>query len=292
MISNWARCFQLGSKPSFSVLKATSSLAQIIRPKVISRPVSLSSLLNQNMSHSLYIDETPEEVKNAKGLHLLTFGTPNGQKVQIFLEELKAVYDINWTTTIIDIRANKQKEEWFLRLNPNGRIPVLVDNNQSPPFPVFETSAELLYLLDTYDKDKQFGFSSALEKSQLEQWLIFWHGSGAPYQGQVNHFAKFAQEKIPYAIERFRNETLRVYGVLEIHLSGKFTGLPRDYLAGEGKGKYSIADIGTWPWVKGYAFSGFTEEDIDQFPHLRKWIERIAERPAVKKGVDEKYLTS
>lgn len=91
------------------------------------------------------------------------------------------------------------------------------------------------------------------------------------------------------AITRFRNETLRVYGVLEIRLSGKYTGVPRDYLAGKGKGKYSIADIGTWTWVKGWERSGFTKEEMGQFPHLLKWIERIAARPAVQKGIGEKY---
>ena len=91
------------------------------------------------------------------------------------------------------------------------------------------------------------------------------------------------------AIERFTNETLRVYGVIEIHLSGKYTGSPREYLAGEGKGKYSVADIGTWPWIKAWEFSGFKKEDMDKFPHLLKWIDRIAERPAVKRGIGEKY---
>lgn len=106
----------------------------------------------------------------------------------------------------------------------------------------------------------------------------------------MNHFAKFAKEKIPYAIDRFRNETLRVYGVLEIHLSGKYTGQEKDFLAGNGRGKYSVADIGTWPWVKGYAFTGFTkEEDMKPFPHLLKWIDRIAARPAVQRGIGEKY---
>ena len=185
--------------------------------------------------------------------------------------------------------TNDQKKEWFLRLDPNGRIPVLVDNNQSPPFPVMETSAELLYLLKFADKDDVFGFKDELERSQALQWLFFWHGSGAPYQGQMNHFGRFAKEKIPYAIERFKNETLRVYGVLEIQLSGKYSGEPRDYLAGKGKGKYSVADIGTWPWVKGWSFSGLTEEDMKPFPHLMKWIDRIAERPAVKRGIGEKY---
>jgi glutathione S-transferase len=91
------------------------------------------------------------------------------------------------------------------------------------------------------------------------------------------------------AINRFRNETLRVYGVLELHLSGKYTAGPRDYLAGNGKGKYSVADIGTWPWVKGWERSGFTKEDMADYPHLLTWVDRIAERPAVKAGTGEKY---
>jgi glutathione S-transferase len=91
------------------------------------------------------------------------------------------------------------------------------------------------------------------------------------------------------AINRFRNETLRVYGVLEIHLSGKFTGTPRDYLAGNGKGKYSVADIKTWPWIKNWERSGFPKEAVQEFPHLLKWIDRIAERPAVQVGIGEKY---
>lgn len=152
-----------------------------------------------------------------------------------------------------------------------------------------ETSAELLYLQSKYDKNNEFGFADPLEHSEMLQWLFFWHGSGAPYQGQVNHFFKFAKEKIPYAITRFKNETLRVYGVLEIRLSGKYTGEPRDYLAGKGKGKYSVADMGTWPWVKGWEFSGFTKEEMEPFPHLLKWIARIAERQAVKTGTSDKY---
>jgi glutathione S-transferase len=91
------------------------------------------------------------------------------------------------------------------------------------------------------------------------------------------------------AIERFRKETARVFGVIEIRLSGKYTGEPRDYLAGKGKGKYSIADIGTWAWVKNYTGSGYTEEEMKEFPHLVKWVDRIAERPAVKRGTGEKY---
>jgi len=239
------------------------------------------------MSVQLYGEDTPADVKNAKGLHLITQSTPNGQKVQIFLEELAAVYGTEWTTTLINISTNEQKKDWFLRLNPNGRIPVIVDNTVSPPFPVMETSAQLLYLLK-FDKDHKFGFKDELEQSELLQWLFFWHGSGAPYQGNLGFFRR-AAEQLPFAIERFRKETARVFGVLEIRLSGKYTGEPREYLAGKGKGKYSVADIGTWAWVKNYSFSGYTDEEMKEFPHMVKWVDRIAERPAVKKGTGEKY---
>ena len=114
------------------------------------------------------------------------------------------------------------------------------------------------------------------------------------YQGQVNHFYRAAPEDIPYAKNRFKNETLRVFGVLEIQLSGKYRGEPKEYLAGNGKGKYSVADIKTWPWVKGWKMSpAFTDDDMKEFPHLLKWIDRIAERPAVQRGIDgeKKYAT-
>ncbi|KAL7628547.1 hypothetical protein AAE478_000062 [Parahypoxylon ruwenzoriense] len=244
------------------------------------------------MADQLYISETPKDVKGAKGLHLITQNTPNGQAVQILLEELAETYGTAWTTTLIDISTNEQKKEWFLRLNPNGRIPVLIDNHQSPPFTVHETSAELLYLLSVADKNNKFGFTDELERSEALQWTFFWHGSGAPYQGQTGHFLRFATEKIEYAINRFRNETLRVYGVLEIRLSGKFTGEPREYLAGKGKGKYSVADIKTWPWVNGWERSGFTRQEIEAFPHLLKWVDRIAQRSAVQKGIGAKYIKS
>jgi glutathione S-transferase len=158
------------------------------------------------MSSYHYTSETPSEIKTAKGLHLITQNTPNGQALQIFLEELKDAYATPFTTTIIDISTNVQKSDWFLRLDPNGRIPVLVDNTQSPPFAVHETSAELFYLLKVADKEDRFGFADELERNQALQWTFFWHGSGAPYQGQLGHFSRAAPEKIPYAIQRFRNE--------------------------------------------------------------------------------------
>jgi glutathione S-transferase len=202
--------------------------------------------------------------------------------------------------------TNEQKKEWFLRLNPNGRIPTLVDNTQSPPFAVIETSAQLLYLLKFADKEDKFGFKDELERNEALQWMFFWHGGGAPYQGQVNHFSRAAPEKIPCrhwhsyhnfhtdtisdAINRYKNETLRVYGVLEIRLSGQYGDGPRDWLAGSGKGKYSVADIKTWPWVKGWERTGFTQDEMKPFPHLLKWIDRIAARDAVQRGIGDKYV--
>lgn len=195
------------------------------------------------------------------------------------------------STTVIDISTNVQKSDWFLRLNPNGRIPVLLDNTQSPPLPVMETSAELLYLAKRVDTRNVFSFAETETASYSEalQWLFFWHGSGAPYHGQVIHFAILAKEKLPYAITRFTNELLRVFGVLEIRLSGKYTGVPREYLAGPGAGKYSVADMGTWPWIKLWKFTGITEEQMNEFPHLRQWLDRIEARPAVQRAMGDKY---
>ena len=139
------------------------------------------------MADKLYIDETPKDVSESKGIHLITQNTPNGQATQILLEELGEKYGTTWGTTVINISTNEQKKEyfplpnlslvttdicprWFLRLNPNGRIPTLVDNSQSPPFPVIETSAQLLYLLKFADKEDAFGFKDELERNEALQW--------------------------------------------------------------------------------------------------------------------------
>lgn len=149
-------------------------------------------------SSEFYDVNTPAEVASAKGLHLLTQNTPSGQTTQILLEELADKYDnVQWGTTLINIGALEQKKEWFLHLNPNGRIPVLVDNGLAVPFPVFETGAQLVYLHDKIDQSNHFGFVDALEQSEALQWIFFWHGGGAPLQGQIYHFAYGAPEKIP-----------------------------------------------------------------------------------------------
>ncbi|KAH8106257.1 glutathione S-transferase [Cristinia sonorae] len=213
---------------------------------------------------------------------LYTFPTPNGKKVTVFLEELKLAYPgLDYEPINIDISTNVQKEPWFIKLNPNGRIPVLVDTNRND-FVVFETSAILLYLQQHYDKDNKFGFdvaSEANDYSEQLQWMFFGHGGVGPMQGQANHFFKFAPEKIPYAIKRYQDETKRLYGVLNIRLEGG----NRDYLAGPGRGKPTIADFSIFPWVLGHAFCGV--ESLDEWPGVKAWVARLKEREGVAKGI-------
>lgn len=152
------------------------------------------------MHGKLFTAETPSEVEGAQGLLLITQNTPNGQATQILLEELADAYSTRWSTYRVDLSSSEQKKEWFLRLNPNGRIPVIVDKTQSPPFVVIETSAQLLYLVDRLDSGHIFGFTNELEKSEALQWLFFWHGGGAPYLGQLNHFLNVTPETIPCTV--------------------------------------------------------------------------------------------
>ena len=152
----------------------TSNSLDCVRSRLLTTR-SPSCSYSANMADKLYISETPDDVKNAKGLHLITQNTPNGQATQIMLEELGAKYGTKWTTSVINISTNVQKSEWFLRLNPNGRIPTLVDNSQSPPVSVIETSAQLLYLLKFHDKEDVFGFKDDLERLNCLEWMFFWH---------------------------------------------------------------------------------------------------------------------
>ncbi|KAH8129942.1 glutathione S-transferase [Trichoderma asperelloides] len=238
-----------------------------------------------------YTADTPIQIKASKhALQLLTENTPNGKKVQILLEELHDIYGTSWATHLIDLETDEQKKNWFLRLNPNGRIPVLLDSSQTASaISIMESQAILTYLQENYDQSNVFGFTSASERSQVMQWLFFWHSS-APVQGHGRHFIKGVKEPIPYAAEYFQKAMLRIYSVLEAHLSGQHrasSATPREYLAGDGVGKYTIADIGTWPHVRGYRSLGFSEDDMrPKFPHLLRWIERIEARPAVQRGID------
>lgn len=216
-----------------------------------------------------------------KPLLLYTGPTPNGHKTSVFLEELKVAYGgPDYDVFKIDISTNIQKEPWFIKLNPNGRIPVLVDRSRDN-FVVFETAAILLYLQQHYDKEGKFGFDAQKDPnnySEMLQWIFFAHGGVGPMQGQSNHFNRYAPEDIPYAKKRYIDETKRLYGVLEIRLSQG-----RDWLAGPGRGTYSIADINVFPWVRIHAHAKV--ESLDEWPHLKDWVARISERPGAKAGI-------
>ncbi|KAF9481203.1 glutathione S-transferase [Pholiota conissans] len=211
---------------------------------------------------------------------LFTGRTPNGRKVSIFLEELRAYYGRpDYDVVPIDISQNTQKEPWFITMNPNGRIPVLLDRTQNN-FVVFETAAILLYLARTCDTENQFWFDPnerPLDYSVMLQWIFWAHGGLGPMQGQSNHFNSFAPVDIPYAKKRYLDETERLFGVLQIRLA------ERDYLAGEGQGKYTIADMNAFPWIAGHKFSGV--ESLDKWPALKRWFETISERKQVQEGL-------
>ncbi|KAG8912756.1 glutathione S- transferase, nitrogen catabolite repression regulator [Tulasnella sp. 418] len=213
-------------------------------------------------------------------IHLYTAATPNGFKVSILLEELKALGKLDYDIRALSFQKNEQKEPWYIEINPNGRIPAIVDDNREG-FKVFETAAILLYLSQHYDKDFTYWFDPANDAnnySEALQWIFFAHGGVGPMQGQANHFFRYAPEKIPYAINRYIEETKRLYSVLELRLKN------RDYLAGDGRGKFSIADINVFPWVRGHGWAGVN--DVDQlFPNVDAWLQRIEARPGVYEGL-------
>jgi glutathione S-transferase len=206
-------------------------------------------------------------------IELLTAATPNGQKISVFLEELGVPY----TTTAIDLSKDEQKSSEFLKTNPNGRIPAIIDHSRNS-FSVFESGAIFLYLAEHYDTDFEFSFSDADEKSEMLQWLFFQNAGVGPMQGQANHFFRYAPEKIQYGINRYQNETKRLYSILEARLSED----NREYLVGKGKGKYSIADMSTFTWVRWAPWAGI---ELSKFPKLKEWAEKIEKRDAVQKGL-------
>lgn len=197
-------------------------------------------------------------------IELLTARTPNGWKASIALEEL----GLDYTVRPIALADLEQKQDWFLELNPNGRIPVIVDHDNND-FVVFESGAILVYLAE---KTGQLMPTNSDQRSQVMQWLMFQMGGIGPMMGQANVFYRYAPEKIPYAIERYQRESRRLFEVLDGQLQHG------DYLVGD----YSIADIANYAWVRGYEWSGV---EIDGLNRLQGWLDRITERPAVEKGL-------
>lgn len=198
-------------------------------------------------------------------IDLYTWTTPNGYKVSIALEELGLPYTVH----AVDIGKGVQKQPEFLRINPNGRIPAIVDRSEGD-FAVFESGAILLYLAE---KTGRLMPTDAKGRSRVTQWLMFQMSGVGPMQGQANVFFRYFPEKLQPAIDRYQNETRRLYTVLDTRLKES------EYLADD----YSIADIATWPWVRIHEWAGVS---LDGLPHLQRWMKAIAERPAVKRGVD------
>jgi GSH-dependent disulfide-bond oxidoreductase len=194
---------------------------------------------------------------------LYTAATPNGWKVSIALEEMGLPYEVK----VISFEDNEQKSDWYVKLNPNGRIPALVDGE----FALFESGAILLYLAE---KTGQFLPKDLEGRSRVIQWLMFQMSAVGPMMGQANVFLRYFPEKIQPAIDRYQREVTRLFGVMDTQLASN------EYIAGN---EYSIADMSLWPWVSGYEWSGVT---IDEFPHLRRWLDLVGARPAVQAGRD------
>ena len=202
-------------------------------------------------------------------IELFTAATPNGWKVSVALEEMGLPY----TVRAISLGKLEQKEEWFLKINPNGRIPAVVDHGNGD-FAVFESGAILIYLCERYGAGKTGTLLPAEPKarSRVMQWLMFQMGGVGPMMGQANVFFRYAPEKIPYAIDRYQREARRLFEVMERQLKD------HEYIAGA---EYSIADIALWCWVAGHEWSGVS---IDGLTHLKRWLDLVGARPALQKG--------
>jgi GST-like protein len=193
---------------------------------------------------------------------LYTAPTPNGWKVSIALEEMGLPYLVR----VIDFATNEQKADWYVKLNPNGRIPTLTDDD----FALFESGAILIYLAE---KTGRFLPRDTQARSRVIQWLMFQMSAVGPMMGQANVFLRYFPEKIQPAIDRYQREVTRLFGVLDRQLAA------HEFIVGD----YSIADMALWPWVSGYEWSGVS---VEEFSNLQRWLAKVGERPAVQAGRD------
>jgi GST-like protein len=200
-------------------------------------------------------------------IDLYYWPTPNGHKIPIMLEETATPYRVK----PVNMLRGEQFKPAFLRINPNNKIPAIVDRDGpgGKPFALFESGAILQYLAD---KTGQFLPKETRARYVVLQWLTFQVANVGPMFGQCGHFLGYAPRKIPYAIDRYRNETLRLYGVMNQRLRRE------KYLGGD----YSIADMATWPWIR---VRWLHRIELHEFPCVRRWYDRIAERPAVQRGI-------
>lgn len=199
-------------------------------------------------------------------IELYYWPTPNGQKVALFLEESQLKYELK----LVDIGKGDQFKPDYLAISPNNKMPAIVDRAPADggvPISVFESGAILMYLAD---KTQQFIPGDMRGRVMAMQWLFWQVGGLGPMIGQRHHFERFAEQKIPYAIERYERETLRLVGVLDRHLAG------RAFICGD---RYTIADMASYPWIVAQA----TEEGLERFPNVQRWHDAIAARPATKR---------
>ncbi|MGQ3887685.1 glutathione S-transferase N-terminal domain-containing protein [Legionella sp. CNM-1927-20] len=202
-------------------------------------------------------------------IDLYYWPTPNGHKITIFLEECGLPYQI----IPIDITKGDQFKDEFLKISPNNRMPAIIDQdpNLSKPIAIFESGAILMYLAE---KTGRFLPHDIASRSECLQWLFWQVGGLGPMAGQNHHFTNYASEKVPYAIERYVRETSRLYGVLNKQLAN------RDFIATD----YSIADMACYPWIVPYEKQ---QQDLNNFPHLKRWFLMMQDRPAVKQAYDK-----
>ena len=201
-------------------------------------------------------------------IDLYTWTTPNGRKISIMLEELELPYRVH----AINIGKDDQFKPEYIKINPNSKIPSIVDPDgpDGKPIAMMESGAILIYLAD---KTGKLLPKSGRARYDALQWLMFQMGGVGPMFGQTHHFLRAAKEPVPYAIERYGKETRRLYGVMNDHLKN------HAYLADE----YSIADIATYPWVARYEWH---KVDLNDFPGVKRWFDAISARPAVQKGMN------
>jgi len=202
-------------------------------------------------------------------IELYTWPTPNGHKVHIMLEECGLPYSVH----PVDIGAGDQFKPEFLKISPNNKMPAMIDTDgpDSKPYSVFESGAMLMYLAE---KSGKFMPQDMRRRYDVIQWLMFQMGGVGPMLGQAHHFRDYAPEKFPYAIDRYTREASRLYGVIDRRLGAA------EWIAGD---DYSIADMAIFPWLRPWKNQG---QDLDDFPNVKRWLETIAERPAVRRGLE------
>jgi GST-like protein len=205
--------------------------------------------------------------KGQNMIELYTWGTPNGKKVSIMLEEIGMAYEIH----PVDLSRGDQLKPEYLAINPNNKIPAIIDSDgpDGKPFKLFESGAILLYLAE---KSGKLWPADMRQRYTVIQWLMFQMGGVGPMFGQANYFYRL-EEKVPYAIERFHKEARRLYNVLDQQLNRE------EYLAGE----YSIADIATYTWVGRHEGH---HVKLEEYPNVKRWFDAISKRPAVQRGME------